>query len=355
MAVIDLALHDRSAELARRILARGQVTLAAVLRAAGYDDDFLYVACPDFSITLRQRRMIVGLPIGGYVNWFGKRAFPIELDVNSCGVHLLELSRPLSKEQIVRAVFDLKQRLDDGELAVGRVGLRWNFTRRNHFIGFYEDRTGERQFLVFHAAGETQLFDFAALKSKFDVREVVVGGRPVPYIVDDDFDEYWEMASRENVHFFERHEEIFAALLPGGHTTVYADQHFGMVGPGELLMGCSRVRPGTLFPLLTRPFEDIYLSQANDPRPEILAATNGHSLVPHGLGMVVPDCVEDIVGLPDGSDYVEVISANGGTMITDVLEYVGVSYRMPSVLPEMEAGGTFTVVEPLHPIVCFKL
>jgi hypothetical protein len=345
MAVIDLALHDSSADLARRVLRRGVRTLAAVLMAATGDDEFLYVACPDFSITLRQRRLVVGLPIGGYVNWFGKRAFPIDLDVNSCGVHLLQLSRLFSKDDVIQGIFNLKKHLDTGAVTVGTTSLKWNFTRRNHFIALYENDE------------HTTLFDKADLVKQFQVQTVSVDGRTVPYIAGEDFDEYCALAAEENALFSRRHEEVFSYLFDPGHIVLYADQHFGMVNPGELLMGCSRIRPGTVFPLLTRPFSDIYLAEALPPCDQIGDATGGLALVPHGLGMVVPEYVLDIIEAAndDDSDYVEVTSAAGGSLITNVLEYAGVSYRSQEVLPEMERSGTFRVIEALHPIVCFKL
>lgn len=91
--ILDYSLSDTSAQLARRILNRGVSNLQAALAKVCGGDDVIYVACPDFSISLRQRRLILGLPIGGYVRWCPEyKFFPLELDVNSCGVHVLKLS-----------------------------------------------------------------------------------------------------------------------------------------------------------------------------------------------------------------------------------------------------------------------
>ena len=106
--ILDYGLTDSSAKLARRILERGAQNLEYVLKKVCGGTDFVYVACPDFSISLRQRRLVLGLPIGGYVKWNKDyRFFPIELDVNSCGVHVLELGPDFDKETFQNSLFKL--------------------------------------------------------------------------------------------------------------------------------------------------------------------------------------------------------------------------------------------------------
>lgn len=354
--ILDFGLSDHSAELARNILKRGTSNLRYVLQKVCGGDDFVYVACPDFSISLRQRRLILGLPIGGYVKWNSEyRFFPLELDVNSCGVHVLELGKEFDEETFQNSLFSLKKKLDNKELVLDKITLKWNFSRRNHFINVYKNKNGV-YYMVVHSSGETTLFDWENLHRLFDVKYIELEGRKLPYILGDDVDQYYETAKIENEFFFKRHSFIFDILLGEKmYKTVYADQHFGMINQGEILMGCSKLVPNTVFPLLTRPFEDLVIAKINNPPKSVLDATNGYALVPHGLGMTVPCDVCDITPSSHADGYVNITFANGSKMVTDTLEYIGVGYRSPSVISKMSEKIGFELVDNLKGVLFTKL
>ena len=351
---IDRAIHDHSAELARRILKRGLRNLETLLKMVCGGTDFTYVACPDFSISLRQRRLILGLPIGGYVNWSKYDIFPLELDVNSCGVHMVRLRGGFDEHEFMSRLYSLYDRMAAKELKVGDTVLKWNFSRRNHFINIYMDSEGAH-YAVFHSSGETVLFDWAGLHSMFAVKQVLIDGRQVPYIEGADARQYLEIALKENGFFLERHRHVFREVLGDDHEIVFADQHFGMMGRGEILMGCSKVQVGSMFPILTRPFEKIFLARACTPPDEVLRVSGGCALVPHGLGMTMPSYISDVVPNRERSDYVDVIHQNGSKMVTDTLEYVGIDYRPISVLGEMSKRGGFVVEGELTPVLFTKV
>lgn len=354
--VLDFGLTDNSAMLARDILKRGTSNLEYVLQKVCGGNDFVYIACPDFSISLRQRRLILGLPIGGYVRWNSDyRFFPLELDVNSCGVHVLELGKDFDEDLFQNELFALKDKLNKEELVLDGVKLKWNFSRRNHFINIYKSETGV-YYMVAHSSGETTLFDWDNLHRLFDVKHIELNGRQMPYILGDDVDQYYATAKVENEFFFKRHAFLFDILFGvGKYKTVYADQHFGMINQGEILMGCSKLAPNTVFPLLTRPFADLVVAKTSSPPQSILDATSGFALVPHGLGMTVPSEVIDITPSTHGEGYVNVVFANGSKMVTDTLEYVGVSYRTPEVVPEMSQKVGFEVIKTLKGVLFTKL
>lgn len=354
--ILDYSLSDASAKLARRILERGANNLETVLKKVCGGSDFVYVTCPDFSISLRQRRLILGLPIGGYVKWREEyRFFPLELDVNSCGVHMLKLGKSFDLEKFQKELFALKQTLDAGELSLNDVRLKWNFSRRNHFINIYLDDQGEYYFVA-HSSGETVLFDWENLHKMFSVKSIEVNGRMLPYIQGDDVDQYYSITKKENQFFFDRHRYLFDYLLgKDTYEVVYADQHFGMISQGEILMGCSKIKPNTVFPLLTRPFAELTLAKASRTPQAILDATGGYALVPHGLGMTVPNNVVDISPSAYKEGYVNVLFNNGSVMVTDTLEHVGVDYRNTDVIPEMSERIGFEVVSKLKPVLFTKL
>jgi|GEM_PF-5351369 hypothetical protein len=351
---IDLAIGDHTANIARRILERGLNNISALLNELFGSDDFTYVACPDFSVSLRQRRLILGLPIGGYVNWSQYNVYPLQLDLNSCGVHLLKLPPDFDEGHFRKRLLEMKRTMDDRQFMLNGVSLKWNFTRRNHFINIYMDANGTH-YAVFHSSAETLLFDLQYLKEHFEVKSTKIGNRDVSYIRDKDVDEYWRIAERENSFFFERHLRVFAFLFDDDYELMFADQHFGMLQKGEILMGCSKVKPNSVFPILTRPFEKIYLAKAGEPKKDIGGITDGFALVPHGLGMTLPLDIVDIVPDDIMENYVVVKHSNGSRMITDTLEFAGIGYRYPSVIPEMEINGNFKVMNELCPVLCLKL
>ena len=316
--ILDYSLSDASAKLARKILERGANNLATVLNKVCGGNDFIYITCPDFSISLRQRRLILGLPIGGYVRWNADyKFFPLELDVNSCGVHMLRLGKNFDIEKFQNNLFLLKDNLDLGNLCLNGIKLKWNFSRRNHFINIYLNNEGE-YYLVAHSSGETVLFDWENLHNMFTVKHIDVNGRNLPYIQGKDVEQYYSITKKENQFFFDRHRFLFDRLLgKDNYSIVYADQHFGMINQGEILMGCSKIKPNTIFPLLTRPFAELILAKASNPPKEILDATSGYALVPHGLGMTVPDQVIDITPSKYKNGYVDVMFNNGSIMVTD--------------------------------------
>lgn len=354
--VLDYSLSDTSANLARKILYRGTQNLQTALMKVCGGNDFTYVACPDFSISLRQRRLILGLPIGGYVKWNPHyRFFPLELDVNSCGVHMVKLSKGFDIEFFKSALLQLKLDLDNNRINLNGVTLKWNFSRRNHFINIYEDNEGTL-FLVAHSSGETVLFDWENLHKMFTVKYVEVNGRNLPYIQGDDVDQYYSIAARENEFFFERHIYLFDRLLGrNNYEITYSNQHFGMIDQGEILMGCSKIPQGTIFPLLTRPFAELVLVKAAYTPEEILKSTDGYALVPHGLGMTLPSNVTDIIPSNIAEGYVEVCFSNGSKMLTDTLEYVGVNYRPVDVIHEMSKKIGLEIIGTLKPILFTKL
>jgi len=352
---IDRAINDHSAHLARRILSRGLRNVESLLQAICGSCEFTYVACPDFSISLRQRRLILGLPIGGYVNWSKYNMFPLELDVNSCGVHIVKMLSKFDEHDFMSRLYALQRRLQAKEVQVGDTVLKWNFSRRNHFINVYKD-DDNTHFAIFHSSsGETVLFDWQRLHSMFNVKTIAIDGRDVPFIEGGDAEKYLDIALRDNEFFFARHRHIFRELFGDAHEITFADQHFGMIGKGEILMGCSKVRVGSIFPILTRPFEKVLLARTCPPPPSIAELCDGFSLVPHGLGMTVPPYVLDIVPNRERDDYVDVIHTNGSKMITDTLEYVGVEYRPMEVIEEMAERGSFVVEKALAPVLFTKL
>lgn len=353
--LLDYSLSDTSAQLARNILKRGVSNLKTVLNKVCGGDDFVYIACPDFSISLRQRRLILGLPIGGYVRWPAEyKFFPLELDVNSCGVHVLKLSQDFDIKKFESDLFNLKRNLDNSVYKLNGVTLKWNFSRRNHFINIYKDNNN--YYMVTHSSGETILFDWKNLNKIFNVKYIDVNGRMLPYIQGNDVDEYFRITEKENNFYFDRHRFLFNVILGiNNYKIVYSDQHFGMISQGEILMGCSKVKPGSIFPLLTRPFAEISFARASNPPIPILDATGGFAVVPHGLGMTLPANVTDIIPCKNGEHYVEVIFSNGSKMITDTLEYVGVDYRPIEVIPEMCNRIGFEIIGTLKPILFTKI
>lgn len=351
---IDHALDDNSAHLARRIVDRGLRTVGELLTRVCGTSEFAYVACPDFSISLRQRRLILGLPIGGYVNWHPALLYPLQLDLNSCGVHVVRLHEAIGVDEFVKRVYDLKQKMDRGDIVLGGMRLKWNFSRRNHFMNLYAGSDGDL-YCICHAGAETKLFDVDYLNDTFSVCETSIDGRTVPYIKGDDVYKYWDVARDENERFLGRHELVFQRLFGDKFDLVCRDQHFGMIALGEVLMGCSKVRPGARFALLSRPFESAFLAVADEPPDDVASVTDGWALVPHGLGMTVPDGIIDIAEDTCNTNYVVVTHENGSRMITDTLEYVGISYRNMDVLPEMQRRGGFHVTEELKPVACLKL
>jgi hypothetical protein len=354
MLVLDYSLSDKSAELARKILSRGAENLRAVLENVCGGDNFVYIACPDFSISLRQRRLILGLPIGGYVKWDPNyKFFPLELDVNSCGVHMLKLSKDFDLKEFEVNLFQLKKDLDAQALSLNGTTLKWNFSRRNHFINIYKGKD-ENLYLVSHSSGETVLFDWENLHRMFDVKHTLINNRMLPYIQGEDVDEYFRITKKENQFFFDRHTFLFDKLLKS-YEIVYADQHFGMINQGEILMGCSKIKPGTIFPLLTRPFAELTIAKTTNPPIDILNVTNGYALVPHGLGMTLPDNIVNITPSEIAENYVDVSFANGSKMVTDTLEYVGVNYREVDVIPQMSEKIGFDVIETLSPVLFTKI
>ncbi|MHB9089248.1 MAG: hypothetical protein ACYC5A_08520, partial [Thermoleophilia bacterium] len=205
---IDKSVNDHSALVAKKILNRGLSSISFMLDKLFGSSEFTYVACPDFSISLRQRRLILGLPIGGYVNWSKYKFFPLELDVNSCGLHVIKFKDEFNPELFRKNLHLLKNRMDRGELVLNGREIKWNFSRRNHFINIYKDNE-ENVYVIFHSAGETVLFDWDYLHANFNVEKMKVEGREIPFIKDDDVEKYWQIAERDNAFFFERHKYIF--------------------------------------------------------------------------------------------------------------------------------------------------
>ena len=352
--IIDYSLKDFSSEFARKTLNKGMKKFKYLLDAVSKKNELFYIALPDFSITLKQRRLIFGMPIGGYLKWTSSpKIFPLELDVNPCGVHLLKLHTFCENEFITR-LYEIKQKLDKEELSLRGKILKWNFTARNHFINIYKYL--DDYYMLSHSSGESVLSNWHQLNNMFGVKYINIDGEDVPYIVGDDAIKYFSIAREESVFFHDRHNLIFDLLLEGNYENVYSDRHFGLVDNGELLMGCSKVEIGSKFPILTRPFQSVFMATVNKPPDDIVNITNGFSLVPHGLGMTIPDGIVNIqTSNITGGDYVEILNRNGSKMVTNTLEYIGIDYRDISVIGEMYNKIGIDIIGEMIPVLCTKL
>jgi len=202
--VLDYGLDDVSANLSGKILRRGIYNLEIFFNKLCGNSEFVYVACPNFSITLRQKRLILGVPIGGYIRWPSKyNIFPLDLDVNTCGVHVLKLPNNFNEHIFINRLYKLKQKLDNKELILDGKILKWNFSIRNHFINVYRDQENNH-YLVVHSSGETELIDMENLNKLFDIKYIDIENRKYPYIIDSDVVEYAKISATENEFFYKR-------------------------------------------------------------------------------------------------------------------------------------------------------
>lgn len=353
--ILDYGLDDDSANLSRKILTRGIHNLEIFFNKLFGNSEFVYVACPDFSITLRQKRLILGFPIGGYIRWPSKyNIFPLDLDVNTCGVHILKLPDNFNEYDFIRRLYNLKQKLDNQKLMLDGKVLKWNFSIRNHFINVYKDQENNH-YLVVHSSGETELIDIKNLNKLFDIKYIDIENRKYPYIIDSDAIEYAKISAAENDFFYKRHKFIFNELFHEEYELIYSNLHFGMIKNGEVLMGCSKLQIGSKFPILTNAFDNIVIAQVNNPPKDMLDCTNGYALVPHGLGMRILNDITDIRPYSNWPEHVEIVHKDKSIMVTNTLEYMGIDYRKNEIIPIMAEKVGFKIIKELIPVTCIKL
>lgn len=308
-----------------------------------------------FFYYLKTKRLILGVPIGGYIRWPSKyNIFPLDLDVNTCGVHVLKLPETFNEHIFIKRLYKLKQKLDNKEVILDGKILKWNFSIRNHFINVYRDEENNH-YLVVHSSGETELIDMRNLNNLFNIKYIDIENRKYPYIIDSDAVEYAKISATENEFFYKRHKFIFNELFNEDYELIYSNLHFGMIENGEVLMGCSKLQIDSMFPILTNAFDNIVIAQANNPPKDIIDCTNGYALVPHGLGMRILNDIVDIRPYFNWSEHVEIIHKSKSKIITDTLENMGIDYRKNEILPIMAKKGGFKIIKELILETCIKL
>jgi len=353
---VDNALQDHSATVARKVLKRGLSNLNALLQEIYGSSDVTYVACPDFSITLRKERLALGFPIGGYLN-FGSCSFvPLDLMINTCGVHMIRLGTDFEVNSFRTSLRALKTRMESQKMIVDDIPLRWNFSKRNHFINIYKDEVSGEHYAIFHGASETKLCNWDYLNDEFEIEKRQVNGYEVRYLINENAEKYYSIAQKENDFFYKSHKVILNEIMPLGGEIVFSDFHFGVINKGEFLMGCSKIPIGTDFPLLTSPFNSVFIATAKEPKESIRNLFgDDYTLVPHGLGMTLNEDIVDI--LPDSfnPDYLSLVSKSGCVMHTNQVEHGGYSYRTHEQIEEIASKGVIELKKELIPLYNIKI
>lgn len=285
--MIDKTLSDDMQKaILPHLLLTEKLVKKAIERETKKEGCVTITAMPDLGLANNPIRMNGGFFTGMYIEWKADIPFvPVDATVNSCGVSIFALKRPLSPAEFLAGVERAKEQ-------AGKFGYRWNFERGNHFIILCQTCKNE-YFAVLHASADEYkkslpdhaLYPVPGVWYEPEIKTVLSesSGRYLRYLVKSPAKRFISIARQLETINRER-MRTFAEWVFGNELAdeLYYVPHYGMPTESSIAIGCSWSPQKSV--LLTAPGKDFFLIENNEP-----GASSW--LVPHGFGAVVPNPV----------------------------------------------------------------
>lgn len=212
---------------------------------------------PDFSPSLNDTRLAIGLPVGGLLGWNASCDFvPPGVPANGCGMAVARVSRSAGPHQVIDAL----KRVAQAGLQVRDYEIQWDAGRKNHFLSVYSDKTGKRYAILHCSFPEGKLAEdsFFPCENPADVTR----RKPL----------FEEAARSFRAHATElqtlgiQKRQLLLESIFGEVEIVSNRSHVGFVDGQVVVMGCyAATTPIDNSPLTVAPRKNAFLVSTRSP------------------------------------------------------------------------------------------
>ncbi len=313
--IFSLAVDDAAAQLALHNMAFGLAKIMFAQRSLGLRPRAWFIAGPDATITRNTTRWMAGFSYGGKLCWdfAGRPAVVLDAKPNACGMLVGGLQSAPSPAELRQRV----DRLLAAREQIEGVRLRWDYATSNHFIDLFRctpiaaDESLPPFVFVIHGAcpelREPNPLGWGLYWDRSDEllrRATIIDTRwgPLRLLLDEAAEEY-ERQFSVALDFAARKRRRAAEILFGEFEEISNRFHQGLLGRGQLLLGCHHSLWPELLPLTLRPDLPAYLVRGQPNLSEAMARAEGlwqraqelsmtealtsANIVPHGGGYIL--------------------------------------------------------------------
>ncbi len=381
--IFSLGVKDSGSKIGIQVMTFGLAKLHFLQESLGLKPNAFFVGAPDVTITRNIYRFNAGIGYGGIISWGNNKEelIPLDLKPNACGMLIGGIYYLPQYEKLLQSLVDLKN--DLGEIA--GTHIKWDFNASNHFINLFKvvDNVNLPPYIfVIHGAGNEFRGDndeqfglyidkSKILKSMAHTLETPFG--EINYLIGKNAKEYLTFYKMVE-EFTKQRRNYVAHQLFGDFTSITNQNHQGLTGLNEIVLGCHKFTDEeTVFPLMLRADRPGYLisGKNNLTKEQIerlgftqralnldlyerLLKTN---ILPHGGGYYFPD-VLDITQVWEIDDkrYYELSTTTGmGKKIVQHVHELPYEYRGQQVLTQTLDLSLANVNATLIPIYTLKI
>lgn len=292
----NLTINDYSQQVILKHLLTTETLLREVAsKVSDSEQEAKIYAMPDLGFPRNVSRIIGGFFTGALYSWSSKVPFiPIDATVNSCGVSIFKLSRPIEDEKaFLKAI---KTAIDKSQ----KSAYDWNYNSGNHFINYGvvegSNHIPTGHYISMHSsASEFKEYHNGLYPvvdnwfyNKIQVHEK--GGRFLRYILGKTAEKFYKIALLLSSYNKIR-QQYFADILLGDNIEeeVMYMPHYGMPNINSVAIGCNYIENELVYLLLTSPNHPCFFIKPFSEGENKISLDKTYVLTPHGLGMQMKD------------------------------------------------------------------
>lgn len=256
-----------------------QLVSSALEKETGKECNVEITAMPDLGLANNSLRMRGGFFTGMFIEWNADVSFvPVDATVNSCGVSIFSLRKPLSFQEF-------KSRINNTKSFIREIGYNWNFEHGNHFVSICRNDLNQ-YFIVMHASAdeykksiqEQSLYPLSNVWYYDDIKVIYTKNRDryLRYLVGNAAKKFADIAiGLERIN--QERMNTVAMSIAGDliNEEVCYIPHYGMPSESSIAIGCSWKKDKSV--LLSIPGRDIFIIKNIDNASK-------RWLTPHGFG-----------------------------------------------------------------------
>jgi len=293
--MIDLSFKDEiQVEINKHLLVTEQLLSLTATTVSNSAKEALILTLPDLGIPRGARRIHGGFFVGAFYSWETNSPFiPIDATVNSCGVSLFRLKKPIkSKKDFFRLIFSAKKNIT-------KTNYIWNFNTGNHFILYGEIKSStfvdDGYYVILHASAcefKKQYNGLYPTKGNWFYNSIkltrqVNSSRNLRYIDGYKAENFFtcsQMLESYNRIRLQRFSEFIFGKDIVDKEVIY-NPHYGMPTSNSIAIGCHWLFREDYYLLLTTCNSPTYIIKAKKGFKNTVNINNRDIiLVPHGIG-----------------------------------------------------------------------
>lgn len=255
------------------------------------------IAMPDLGFPRNTIRILGGFFTGALYSWETKVPFiPVDTTVNSCGVSVFKLNKPIEDEETFFKLikYGIKQSQNSS--------YDWNYDSGNHFINYgiveHSEQIPTGYYVVLHSSASEFKDYHNGLYPKKDnwfyhkIHTYNYGNRYIRYISGKTAEEFYNTSSVVN-NYNKIRQRYFANILFENNNEIedevlYA-AHYGMPNINSVAIGCNYIEKESMYLLLTTPNQPCFFIKPYSGGQNQINLFKEFLLTPHGLGMQMID------------------------------------------------------------------